>query len=150
MFVAGFVADAVTKLLIQVPQREGSDRPVQRGGIKREPQRSQYDPARTLVQIVHDVLMLFLLSTTFRVLAFYPINDHPRAPPGVRRHARRRPAIHGPTRAGKEQCPGSSRPAGVHRRRLVPGVRELTRSAERRHRQAVRTGGHPAVHAGQR
>jgi len=79
LVIGYFVAKAIVKILTKVLQRLGFDRLVERGGVKKALERSQYDAAGLLARVVYYAIMLFVLSTAFGVFGTNPISDYLRA-----------------------------------------------------------------------
>ncbi|MCW2583290.1 MAG: hypothetical protein JWQ53_2080 [Klenkia sp.] len=71
-----FIAKALEKVLVTVLEKVGFDRAVERGGLKKALQNSQYDPSQILAKIVFYAVMLFVLSTAFGVFGQNPISDY--------------------------------------------------------------------------
>src|SRR3954471_6609696 len=71
LIVAKLIAKAVDKIL----ERVGFDRAVERGGIKRALQKSQYDASDIVGKIVYYALALFVLQLAFGVFGANPISD---------------------------------------------------------------------------
>jgi Flp pilus assembly pilin Flp len=76
LIIGWIVAKAIAKILARVLARIGFDRVVERGGIKRALDRSQYDAAGILAKIVYYAIMLFVLSTAFGVFGTNPISSY--------------------------------------------------------------------------
>lgn len=77
ILVIGYViAKAVARILTRVLQKVGFDRLVERGGIRRVLEGSQYDAAGILSKLVFYAIMLFVLSTAFGVFGPNPISDY--------------------------------------------------------------------------
>ena len=76
LIVGYFIAKAVAKILTKVLQRVGFDRLVERGGVKKALERSQYDAATILAQIIFYAIMLFVLSAAFGVFGSNPISGY--------------------------------------------------------------------------
>ena len=77
ILVIGFiVAKAVTKALSAVLTRVGFDKAVERGGVKKALESSQYDASDILAKLVYYAIMLFVLSTAFGVFGPNPISDY--------------------------------------------------------------------------
>ena len=79
LVIGYFIAKAVSKILTKVLQRVGFDGLVERGGVKKALEKSQYDAAGILAKIVFYAIMLFVLSTAFGVFGPNPISDYLRA-----------------------------------------------------------------------
>ncbi len=71
-----FIAKALERLLVKVLEKVGFDGAVERGGIKKALQNSQYDASQILAKIVFYAVMLFVLSTAFGVFGTNPISDY--------------------------------------------------------------------------
>ncbi len=76
LVVGYFVAKAVTKILSRVLTKVGFDRAVERGGIRKALESSQYDASDILAKLVFYAIMLFVLSTAFGVFGPNPISDY--------------------------------------------------------------------------
>ncbi len=74
-----FIAKAISKILTKVLQKVGFDSLVERGGVKKALDKSQYDAAGILAKVVYYAIMLFVLSTAFGVFGQNPISDYLRA-----------------------------------------------------------------------
>lgn len=79
LIVGYLVAKAVAKILTKVLQRTGFDRVVERGGVKKALESSQYDAAAVLAKIVYYAIMLFVLSAAFGVFGNNPVSDYLKA-----------------------------------------------------------------------
>lgn len=79
LIVGYLIAKAIEKILTRILQRVGFDRAVERGGIKRALEASQFDAAGILAKLVFYAIMLFVLSTAFGVFGPNPISDYLRA-----------------------------------------------------------------------
>lgn len=80
ILIIGYViAKVVSKILTKALQRVGFDRAVERGGIRKALQGSQYDAAAILAKVVFYAIMLFVLSTAFGVFGPNPISDYLRS-----------------------------------------------------------------------
>jgi hypothetical protein len=79
LFIGYFIAKAVSKILAKILQRVGFDGLVERGGVKKALEKSQYDAAGILGKLVFYAIMLFVLSTAFGVFGPNPISDYLRA-----------------------------------------------------------------------
>jgi cation transport ATPase len=75
LIIGYFVAKAVQKILDRVLQRLGFDRLVERGGIRRALERSQYDASSILSKLVFYVAFLFVLQLAFGIFGPNPISD---------------------------------------------------------------------------
>jgi hypothetical protein len=77
ILVVGYlIAKAIAKILSKILTRVGFDRVVERGGIKRALDRSQYDASDILAKLVYYAIMLFVLSTAFGVFGNNPISAY--------------------------------------------------------------------------
>ncbi|MCU1689321.1 MAG: rane protein of unknown function [Pseudonocardiales bacterium] len=79
LIIGYFIAKIVSKILTKALQRVGFDRMVERGGIKKALEGSQYDAAAILAKVVFYAIMLFVLSTAFGVFGPNPISDYLKA-----------------------------------------------------------------------
>lgn len=79
LIIGYLIAKAIAKILTKVLQKVGFDRLVERGGIKKALEQSQYDAATILAKIVFYAIMLFVVSTAFGVFGPNPISDYLRA-----------------------------------------------------------------------
>jgi MFS family permease len=79
LIVGYFIAKVVAKILTKALQRVGFDRMVERGGIKKALQNSEYDATTILSKVVFYAIMLFVLSTAFGVFGPNPISDYLKA-----------------------------------------------------------------------
>ncbi|MDQ6658001.1 MAG: hypothetical protein M3Z00_07225 [Actinomycetota bacterium] len=70
-FIAKLIAKAISKLL----EKAGFDRAVERGGIKKALEKSQFDASDIVAKIVYYALMLFVLQLAFGVFGPNPISD---------------------------------------------------------------------------
>lgn len=75
LIIGYFVAKAIQKILDKVLQRVGFDRLVERGGVKRALEGSQYDASSILSKIVFYVVFLFVLQLAFGVFGPNPISE---------------------------------------------------------------------------
>jgi hypothetical protein len=77
ILVVGYiVARLIGKILTKVLQKVGFDKLVERGGVKKALEKSQYDAAGILGKVVFYAIMLFVLSTAFGVFGSNPISDY--------------------------------------------------------------------------
>ncbi|MCO7220974.1 hypothetical protein, partial [Klenkia sp. PcliD-1-E] len=76
LVVGYFIAKALEKLLAKVLEKVGFDRAVERGGVRKLLQGSQYDASQILAKIVFYAVMLFVLSTAFGVFGQNPISTY--------------------------------------------------------------------------
>jgi len=77
ILVVGYlIAKAISKIVTRVLQKVGFDNLVERGGVKKALEKSQYDAAGILAKIVFYAVMLFVLSTAFGVFGPNPISTY--------------------------------------------------------------------------
>lgn len=77
ILVIGYIiAKILAKVITKVLQKVGFDKAVERGGIKKALDKSQYDASDILAKIVFYAVMLFVLSTAFGVFGQNPISDY--------------------------------------------------------------------------
>jgi hypothetical protein len=76
LVVGWLIAKVITKAISAVLTRVGFDKAVERGGIKRALESSNYDASDILAKIVFYALMLFVLSTAFGVFGNNPISAY--------------------------------------------------------------------------
>ena len=76
LVIGYFIAKAIAKILSKVLTKVGFDDAVERGGIKKALEKSQYDASDILAKIVFYAIMLFVLSTAFGVFGTNPISDY--------------------------------------------------------------------------
>ena len=69
LVVGWILAKLIAKAIDKVLERVGFDRAVERGGIKRALQQSNYDPSTIVSKIVYYALLLFVLQLAFGVFA---------------------------------------------------------------------------------
>ena len=74
--IGWLVAKAVAKILSRVLGKVGFDRVVERGGVKRALDRSQYDASDILAKLVYYAIMLFVLSAAFGVFGSNPVSSY--------------------------------------------------------------------------
>lgn len=75
LIIGYFVAKALERVLNAVLERVGFDRAVERGGVKRALDRSQYDASDLLAKIAFYAVMLFVLQLAFGVFGPNPISE---------------------------------------------------------------------------
>jgi hypothetical protein len=75
LIIGYFIAKVVAKILDKVLERVGFDRAVERGGVGRALQKSNYDASGLLSKIVFYAAMLFVLQLAFGVFGPNPISD---------------------------------------------------------------------------
>ncbi len=76
LIIGYLIAKAIAKVLTKVLQKVGFDNLVERGGVKKALQKSQYDAAGILAKLVFYAVMLFVLSTAFGVFGPNPISTY--------------------------------------------------------------------------
>ena len=76
LIIGYFIAKAIAKVLSKVLTKVGFDRAVERGGVKKMLDKSQYDASDILAKIVYYAILLFVLSTAFGVFGTNPISDY--------------------------------------------------------------------------
>jgi hypothetical protein len=69
------VAKAVAKAISAILERVGFDRAVERGGVKRALDRSDYDASDILAKVVYYIAALFVLQLAFGVFGPNPISE---------------------------------------------------------------------------
>lgn len=76
ILVIGLIlAKAVAKAISKVLERVGFDRAVERGGVKRALDRSDYDASDILAKVVYYIAALFVLQLAFGVFGPNPISE---------------------------------------------------------------------------
>jgi hypothetical protein len=75
VLVGYFVAKLIAKALNAILERVGFDKAVERGGIKKALDRSQYDASDILAKVVFYALFLIVLQMAFGVFGQNPISD---------------------------------------------------------------------------
>ena len=75
LIIGLLIVKAISKALAKVLQRVGFDRAVERGGIKKALEKSQFDASDIIAKIVYYALMLFVLQLAFGVFGPNPISD---------------------------------------------------------------------------
>jgi hypothetical protein len=76
LIIGYFIAKALQKIINKVLEKVGFDNAVEKGGIKKALEKSQYDASDILAKIVFYAVMLFVLSTAFGVFGQNPISDY--------------------------------------------------------------------------
>jgi len=76
LIVGYFIAKLLQKVVDKVLEKVGFDRAVERGGVKKALEKSQYDASDILAKIVFYAVMLFVLSTAFGVFGPNPISTY--------------------------------------------------------------------------
>jgi hypothetical protein len=69
------IAKALSKVISKVLERVGFDRMVERGGVKRALDRSEYDASDILAKLVYYIAALFVLQLAFGVFGPNPISE---------------------------------------------------------------------------
>lgn len=75
LIIGLLIAKAISKVVGKILQRAGFDKAVERGGIKRALESSQYDAATIVGKIIYYALVLFVLQLAFGVFGTNPISD---------------------------------------------------------------------------
>ncbi|MBW3601994.1 MAG: hypothetical protein KY434_04745 [Actinobacteria bacterium] len=76
ILVVGYLAARlISRLTARLLERVGFDRAVERGGVRRALQNTQYDPSDLLAKLVFYAIMLFVLQLAFGVFGDNPISD---------------------------------------------------------------------------
>ena len=75
LLIGWFVAKAIAKAISALLEKAGFDRAVERGGVKKALQQSQFDASDIVAKIVYYALMLFVLQLAFGVFGPNPISD---------------------------------------------------------------------------
>jgi hypothetical protein len=75
LVIGYFVAKALEKAVDKILERVGFDRWVERGGVKRALESSDYDASSLLGRLVFYVVMLFVLQLAFGVFGPNPISE---------------------------------------------------------------------------
>lgn len=75
LIVGWLVAKLIAKAIDKVLERVGFDRAVERGGIRKALQQSNYDASTIVSKIVYYALLLFVLQLAFGVFGSNPISD---------------------------------------------------------------------------
>ena len=76
LIIGYIIAKILAKIVSTVLGKVGFDRAVERGGVKKLLDKSQYDASDILAKIVFYAVMLFVLSTAFGVFGPNPISDY--------------------------------------------------------------------------
>lgn len=76
LIIGYIIAKVLSRVVATVLEKVGFDRAVERGGIKKALDKSQYDASDILGKIVFYAVMLFVLSTAFGVFGPNPISDY--------------------------------------------------------------------------
>ena len=75
VLIGWFVAKAIAKIVDRVLERVGFDRAVERGGVGRALEPTEYDASTILAKIVFYTLMLFVLQLAFGIFGPNPISE---------------------------------------------------------------------------
>ncbi len=67
LIIGYIIAKIITKIISKVLTKVGFDRAVERGGVKKALDQSQYDASDILAKVVFYTIMLFVLSAAFGV-----------------------------------------------------------------------------------
>lgn len=76
LIIGYFIAKLISRIIAKVLKKIGFDSAVERGGIKKALQKSQYDASDILAKIVFYAVMLFVLSLAFGVFPNNPISAY--------------------------------------------------------------------------
>ncbi|MBA2416639.1 MAG: hypothetical protein H0V64_12290 [Geodermatophilaceae bacterium] len=76
LIIGYIIAKIIAKIITKVLQKFGFDKAVEKGGVKKALDKSQYDASDILAKIVFYAVMLFVLSTAFGVFGDNPISDY--------------------------------------------------------------------------
>ncbi len=76
LIIGYIIAKVLSKVVSTVLGKVGFDHAVERGGVKKMLEKSQYDASDILAKIVFYAVMLFVLSTAFGVFGPNPISDY--------------------------------------------------------------------------
>jgi hypothetical protein len=76
LIIGYIVAKVIERILDKILERVGFDRLVERGGVKKALQKSQYDASGILGKIVFYAIMLVVLSMAFGVFGDNPISTY--------------------------------------------------------------------------
>ena len=76
LIIGYLIAKLLQKLVDKILEKVGFDRAVERGGVKKALEKSQYDASDILAKIVFYAVMLFVLSTAFGVFGPNPISTY--------------------------------------------------------------------------
>jgi hypothetical protein len=74
LVVGWFVAKAIAKIVDKVLGRVGFDRAVERGGVGRALERTEYDASTIVAKLVFYMLMLFVLQLAFGIFGPNPVS----------------------------------------------------------------------------
>jgi hypothetical protein len=74
LIIGWFIAKAVAKIVDKVLTKVGFDRAVERGGVGRAMERTEYDPSTIVAKIVFWMLFLFVLQLAFGIFGPNPIS----------------------------------------------------------------------------
>lgn len=76
ILIIGYIlAKVITKIISKVLTKVGFDKAVERGGVKKALEQSQYDASDILAKVVFYTIMLFVLSAAFGVFGNNPVSD---------------------------------------------------------------------------
>ena len=76
LIIGYIIAKIIAKIITKVLQKVGFDKAVEKGGVKKALDKSQYNASAILAKIVFYAVMLFVLSTAFGVFGDNPISDY--------------------------------------------------------------------------
>ena len=74
LIIGIIVAKALSKVVNKILERVGFDRAIERGGIGKAMQKSQYDPSDILAKLVYYAVLLFTLQLAFSAFGPNPIS----------------------------------------------------------------------------
>jgi hypothetical protein len=75
LIIGYIIAKIITKIISKVLTKVGFDRAVERGGVKKALDQSQYDASDILAKVVFYTIMLFVLSAAFGVFGDNPVSE---------------------------------------------------------------------------
>ncbi len=75
LVIGYFIAKAISKVIAKVLEKVGFDKAVEKGGVKKAMEKSQYDPSDLLGKLAFYTIMLFVLQLAFGVFGPNPISD---------------------------------------------------------------------------
>jgi hypothetical protein len=76
LIIGYIIAKIIAKIVAKVLQKVGFDKAVEKGGVKKALDKSEYDASDILAKIVFYAIMLFVLSMAFGVFGDNPISDY--------------------------------------------------------------------------
>src|SRR5215210_490330 len=75
LLIGYFIAKAIAKIADKILERVGFDRAVERGGIKRAMDRTEYDASDIVSKLIFYALMLIVLQMAFGVFGSNPVSN---------------------------------------------------------------------------